>query len=140
MKETNSQYFSREAVKNGDLAEYVGVLMKQCYSKGGEHYNEILIRPEDCGAFVVESVQIPWGEEGRGRFEYVGEEQVVLTEYVFPDAHVEFLHDEGEYEDHLRVFLKEEREAGVVWERNQFGHWYNKTQQEAWEKQLKESK
>lgn len=61
----NRQYFSKEQIAAGELNDFLDVLLKQCYGKG-DCYNDIHIKPEDCGSFVVEWETNPrsgeWGE------------------------------------------------------------------------------
>lgn len=138
MKEINYQHFSKEMIENGSFASFVGELMKQCYSDKGDLYNEILIKPEDCGAFSVSWKQLPWDHEYGGGFEYVAEDQAVMTECQFPDDHYEYFLSEEDYNAALVDWLAKEEAKGTKWEKNEWGRWYNKTEQEAWEKSLKE--
>ena len=66
MKDVNSQYFDEEQVKAGELYEFLSLLMKQCYGKGN-NYNDIHIRPEDCGAFSIEWASSPWDHSYPGK-------------------------------------------------------------------------
>ena len=109
MKNVNSQYFHDEQVKAGELSEFVSLLMKQCYGKG-DNYNDIHIRPEDCGAFSVEWASSPWDHSYGGRFEYVEEDQAVMTEYTFPDNHCEMCFDEEDFKERLTEFLNDHPE------------------------------
>ena len=109
MKDVNSQYFDEEQVKAGELSEFLSLLMKQCYGKGN-NYNDIHIRPEDCGAFSVEWASSPWDHSYGGRFEYVGEDQTVMTEYAFPDDHYEMCFDEEDFNQRLTEFLNDHPE------------------------------
>ena len=109
MKDVNSQYFDEEQVKAGELYEFLSLLMKQCYGKGN-NYNDIHIRPEDCGAFSIEWTTSPWDHSYGGRFEYVGEDQTVMTEYIFPDNHYEMCFDEEDFNQRLAEFLNDHPE------------------------------
>jgi hypothetical protein len=136
--EINSQYFSDAAVKSGDMAKFIQILMDQCYPEDCDFklYNDIHIRPEDCGAFVVEWSQEPWDQSYGGRFQYVGEDQAVRTEYEFPDEHYEYLSGDDEYEERLDEFLAEEKARGIEWVKSEFGRWVDKAQEERWRKML----
>ena len=90
-------YFTDEDVKAGLMTELIDYLCKYSYESGPRdfaHYNDIHIRPEDCGAFVVEWEQAPWSGDYGGKFEYVGPEQVVCNEAEFSDKHFEYTPEE----------------------------------------------
>lgn len=89
----NSMYFSKEDVEAGLMTGLINYLCKYSYSSGPRdfsHYNDIHIKPADCGAFIVEWEQRPWSEDYGGKFEYVGPKQVVCNEVEFPDKHFEY--------------------------------------------------
>lgn len=96
----NSQYFNKEQVANGELIEFLNVLMKQCYG-AGENYNDIHIYPADCEAFVIEWDNIPWDHSYGGQFKYVDEDQVVLKEYLMPDNTFGYFVNDEEYKQFL---------------------------------------
>lgn len=132
MKDVNSQYFSKEQVEAGELADFVTLLMKQCYGKG-TNYNDIRIYPEDCGAFSVSWANVPWDHSYGGGFVYVEEDQVVMTEYMFPDNHFEYCYDEEDYKNRLDEFLKE----NPGWEKTSYGTWTNRKENEKFVETMK---
>jgi len=119
MSEINKMYFSREAVRAGELNDLLNLLMTQSYGKS-EHKNDIHIYAEDCGAFILEWANIPWDKSYGGRFEYIAEGQCIMLEKELPDGTIALVFDEEEYKDQLTEFLKEHPE----YKQNQFGRWY----------------
>lgn len=111
MNKVNRMYFSKEAVENGELQKLIDYLMSYSYSDNDRQnfqlYCDIHIRPEDIGAFVVEWTQEPWSGDWGGSFQYVDEDQLVMTEYEMPDGHFVYFENEEEYRDHLEEWLKE---------------------------------
>lgn len=119
----NSMYFTSEDVKSGLMTQFIEYLCMYSYKSGPidhAHYNDIHIRPDDCGAFVVEWVQAPWSGEYDGKFEYVGEEQVVCNEVEFPDRHFEYTPEDE------NVAIKEWLEDNPGWYRDEWGHWHER--------------
>ena len=113
MSKVNSMYFSEEAVANGELNKLLKYLMDYSYSDNDERkmmlYCDIHIKPEDCGAFVVEWTQEPWSNEfgDRGGFEYVDCDQLVMREYSFPDNHYEYFETDEQFNEALEEWLEE---------------------------------
>ena len=107
----NKMYFSEEAVKNGELQKLLDYLMNYSYSDNDERnmmlYCDIHIKPEDCGAFIVEWTQEPWSNEfgDRGGFEYVDSDQLIMREYQFPDKHYDYFESDDEFEEVLKEWL-----------------------------------
>jgi len=122
----NSQYFSKEQVKAGELQKLLAFLMEEAYG-AGNHYNDIHIRPEDCGAFVIEWEQVPWSHEFGGQFVLLEEDQEIMTRYTFPDNHTELCYNKEDYEERLAEWLKE----NPGWEIEPFGKWTNRIENEA---------
>ena len=125
----NSQYFSKEQVKNNEMTEFVNMLCKLSYGKG-ETFNDIRIRPTDCGDFVVEWAELPWDHQYGGSFQYVEEDELVVKECIFPDNHTELCYDEDDFKERLDDFLKEHPE----WERTSYGTWTNREENEKFAK------
>ena len=131
----NSQYFSKEQVAAGELNEFLEVLLKQCYGKGTT-FNDIHIKPEDLGAFIIEWETSPWSGEWGGHWQYIkdDEEEVVMKYYYFPDNHCELFETEEEYKKALKAWLEEHKDE--EWHKNEYGRWYSKKEQREWEEHL----
>jgi len=117
-KDVNSMWFSdiKEATK----------LVTYLLEGSDSHYNDIRIHTEDNNAYVVEWVQLPWNREWGGKFSYVDENQVVMTEEVFPDNHIEYCLDEEDYKERLEEFLKNNQ----GWVKTSYGTWTNEIENE----------
>ena len=50
----------------------------------------------------------------------------------FPDNHTEMCWDEEDFNNRLKEWLKE----NPGWEKTEYGHWYNKKEEEAFRKML----
>lgn len=135
----NRQYFSKEQIAAGELNEFLDVLLKQCYGKG-DCYNDIHIKPEDCGSFVVEWETNPRSGEWRGHWRYIkdDEEEVVMKYYYFPDNHSEPFETKEQYEEALKEWLEEHKDE--EWEINEYGRWQSKAAQRKWEENFKKRK
>ena len=129
----NSQYFSKEQIKAGEMQKLLDFLMVEAYG-AGDHYNDIHIKPEDCGAFVVEWEQVPWSHEWGGHFEFINEDlgQVTMIEKIFPDNHTELCYNEEDYQERLDEFLKE----NPGWVKTSYGTWTNEIENERFKKEL----
>ena len=127
----NSQYFSKEQIKAGEMQKLLDFLMAEAYG-AGDHYNDIHIKPEDCGAFVVEWAQVPWSHDWGGQFVLLKEGQVIMTEYIFPDNHTELCYDEEDFNERLEEFLKE----NPGWEKTSYGTWTNRIENERYQREL----
>lgn len=101
----NTQYFSKEQVEAGELTALLTVLMNQAYGKGNR-YNDIRIHPEDCGAFSIEWVEIPWDHAYGGEFRYISEDETVFLERQMPNGTYEYFSDEDEYQERLKQLSK----------------------------------
>lgn len=119
--EINRMYFSKEDIEAGLMHELLVYLCRYSYASGPRrlsHYNDIHIYPCDCEAFEVEWSQSPWSHDYGGHFEYVGEEQVVCNEVIFPDGHYEYT---PESEDEaIKIWL----EDNPNWYKDNYGHWH----------------
>lgn len=121
----NRQYFSKEQVAAGELNEFLNVLLKQCYGKS-DCFNDIHIKPEDCGAFMIEWEETPWNHEWGGHWQYIDDDcdEVVAKWYSFPDNHnvlLESKESKEVYEELLEDWLEEHKEEG--WHKNHLGQW-----------------
>lgn len=132
----NSQYFSEEQAKSGELDSFLKALRSMDYGKG-DSYNDVHVKPADCGAYVVEWEQMRWeGEENKG-FKFIDYEHAVMLEKEFPDGSSDFFYDEEDYKQRLEEWLEEEEKQGRIWKKNQYGRWYDQTEQDRWEAWLK---
>lgn len=102
----NRMYFTEEAIQNGEHLKFLTALMELCYSPNTEYLNDIHIIPEDCGAFTVEWIQVPWDRSFGGRFSYVEDDYEIVKAYDLPDKTFEYFHDDNEYEEFLKDWLK----------------------------------
>lgn len=121
----NSQSFSKEQIENNEMTEFVNMLCKLSYGEGST-YNDIRIRPTDCGGFVVEWAEVSWDHQYGGSFEYVDDDQVVVKEYIFPDNHTELCYNDDDFNERLEEFLKE----NPGWEKTSYGTWTNTIENE----------
>lgn len=133
----NKQYFDKNQVAEGELNELLNVLLKQCYGTGG-NFNDIHIKPEDSGAFVLEWESCPWNGDWGGHWQYIrdDDEEVVMKYYYFPDEHCELFETEEEYEEALKIWLEEHKDE--EWDKNEYGRWYSKKEQREWEEHVEE--
>lgn len=132
----NRQYFSKDQLAAGELNEFLDVLLKQCYGKSN-CFNDIHIKPEDCGAFVIEWEEIPWDGKWGGHWQYINDddEEVVMKYYDFPDNHSELFETKEQYEEALKEWLEEHKDE--EWEQNEFGRWSCKSERDSWKKMVK---
>ena len=54
-----------------------------------------------------EWTQEPWSNDWGGSFQYVDEDQLVMTEYEMPDGHFVYFENKEQYEDYLEEWLTE---------------------------------
>lgn len=132
----NRQYFSRKQIEKKEHYKLLDVLMGETYGSG-EHYNDIRIRPEE-DAFIIEWSQESYNDEFgfNGKFVYLEPDQVVMTEYSLPDNTSIFFETEEEYSEYLKEWL----EKNPGWEKNQFGMWTNRIENEKFMEELNKSK
>lgn len=131
----NSQYFSKEQVDAGEMDAFLKALRAQDYGKGG-YYNDVHEFPADCGAHIVEWVQRSWRNDEDKGFDYIDSEHVVMLERQFPDGTYGYFVDEADYNYRLVEWLKERGESGLIWKKNQYGHWYEEGEQKRWRETL----
>ena len=128
----NSQYFSEEQVKAGEMDAFLKALRAQDYGKGG-YYNDVHIKPADCGAYSVDWAQLRWeGDDDKG-FEYIDSEHVLMLEKEMPDGTFEQFFNEEDYEMVLKDWLADELKDGREWKKNEYGHWYEEGEQKRWQ-------
>lgn len=131
----NSQYFSKEQVQAGEMDAFLKALRVQDYGKGG-YYNDVHIKPADCGAYSVDWAQLRWeGDDDKG-FEYIDSEHVLMLEKEMPDGTFEQFFGEDDYEMVLKDWLADELKAGREWKKNEYGHWYEEGEQKRWREML----
>ena len=135
----NRQYFSDRQVKAGELDAFLKALRASDYSDKSDTYNDIHVRPSDCGSYIVEWSQLRWDGEGDGGFQYIDFEHVVMLERSLPDDTIERFFDEDDYKRRLDEWLNEEKEAGRIWKQGQYGGWYEEGEQKAWKDYLARS-
>lgn len=127
----NSQYFSEEQVKAGEMDAFLKALRAQDYGKGG-YYNDVHIKPADCGAYSVDWAQLRWeGDEDKG-FEYIDSEHVIMLEKEMPDGTFEQFFNQEDYEMVLKDWLEDQEKDGLIWKKNEYGHWYEEGEQKRW--------
>jgi hypothetical protein len=115
MKDINRMCFSEPETATEFINSLCEISLKDSY-----FYNDIHTYTEE-NYIIVEWVQIPHSREYGGSFQYVDENQSIMTCYQFPDNHYEFLGSEDEYCDALHLFLTEH----PYYKQNQFGRWYD---------------
>jgi hypothetical protein len=131
----NSQYFSEEQVKAGEMDAFLKALRAQDYGKGG-YYNDVHIKPADCGAYSVDWAQLRWeGDDDKG-FEYIDSEHVLMLEKEMPDGTFEQFFNEEDYEMVLKDWLEDQEKNGLIWKKNEYGHWYEEGEQKRWQEML----
>lgn len=116
----NEMYFSEEQVKAGEMTEFLNILLKQCYGKS-KYYNDIHIKPEDCGAFTIEWVNVPWDESYGGSFQYLDEDDRIFKEYILPDRSYVCFQFQKEYDEYFEQWMID----NPGWVKNEFGIWTN---------------
>ena len=127
----NSVYFNKEQFENGEMDKFIHQLNELSYGSGHNMF-QVLIRPEDCGAYVVEFVQVCWEEAYGEGFRYVRSDQKIYSEYRLPDnSYIEFETDE-EYNEYLEDWLKE----NPGWVKTFYGTWTNEIENEKFRKEL----
>lgn len=82
-------------------------------------YNDIHINQEE-NSIIVEWVQVPYSGEWGGTFQFVDEDQKIVTEKILPDNSIVYVENENEYKEYLLEFLKNNPQ----WKMNVLGKWY----------------
>lgn len=123
----NSQYFDKEQIEAGEMQHLLEFLMNEAYGKG-KYYNDIHIKPSDCGAFTVEWVQVPWDHDFGGSFQYVDSDEVVMKECEMPDGSYQYFKTDDDFLEAVQEFLNEHptyTKSSVT------GRWYDRAEYEA---------
>lgn len=113
-KKCNSMYFT----DLNEATEFIKHLHQLSLSDSDDLYNDIHTYTEEH-AVIVEWEQIPYEHEYGGTFQYVDEDEEVMLYRTFPDNHGEYFHDEGEFNEALTEWLREN--PGYV--KNSWGRW-----------------
>ena len=87
-------------------------------------YNDIHISQEES-LIVLEWVQIPFDGEWGGKFEFVDDDQQVVTEVTFPDGSYDYAFNQEEKNTMLDKWFKEHPQ----WKRSPYRGWYENTEE-----------
>jgi len=117
--EYNSQGFTPEEVEKKLHLDLINFLL-DFNSKSDKHYHDIHITT-DGYCLIVEWTTNSYEDMEAGSFKFVDEDQVVMTEKVFPDNHTELCYNEADYKERLDEFLKE----NPGWRQTEYGRWVN---------------
>ena len=133
----NQQYFSKEQIEKKEHYKLLDVLISESYG-AGTYYNDIRIKPEDCGAFIIEWAQENWNDDygTNGKFVYIESDQEVVTEYRLPDDSYISFRNQDEYSEYLKEWLEE----NPGWEKTQYGTWTNVIENQKFLDELNKSK
>ena len=133
-EEYNSMAFTPDEVKKGLHLKLLNTLLELTAAKDDGSYNDIHIWSDGYCTIID---WIDYDEEfGCGKFRFVNADECVMYEGIFPDNHSEMCWDEEDFKNRLDEWLKE----NPGWAQNEWGAWYNKAEQEAFQKMLKEQK
>lgn len=119
----NSQAFTPEEVKKGLHLDLINYLIDYNEKSDG-YFNDIHIT-SDGYCTIIEWVCERHGEACTG-FEFVDHDEEVLKRVHYPDNSFGYASDEDEANDMLMLWLHE----NPGWEKNEYGHWYNKAEQD----------
>ena len=103
--EYNSQGFTPEEVEKKLHLDLINYLL-DFNTKSDRHYHDIHITT-DGYCLIVEWTTNNYEDLSAGSFKFVDEDQVVMTEKIFPDNHTELCYNEADYKERLDEFLKE---------------------------------
>lgn len=131
-RDVNSHAFTPEEVEKGLHLKLLKTLL-ELSNESTEHYNDIHIT-SDGYCTIIEWVNVPYSHEWGGQFNFVDEDQVIMTEKMFPDNHTELCYDEEDYKEKLDEFLKEY----PGWVKTPYGAWTNEIENERFRKMLEE--
>lgn len=109
----NNIYFNNRKHAN----KFIKFLLDYNQDSDNEDYFEIHIYQEDTG-IIIEFDKVPFSRDWGGRFEYVDEDQLVVTELIFPDNSTELV-PKGSEDIRLDEWLKE----NPGWVKNEYGVW-----------------
>lgn len=115
----NSKAFIPEEVEKGIHFDLINYLLD--YNSKSEYYYYDIHITTDGFCVIVEWENLPYDGSYGGRFEYVEEDQYIMTEKQMPDDTYIMVHDEDEYNELLDEFLKE----NPGYYKNEWGRWCN---------------
>ena len=125
MRDYNYQYFNEEMIENGAFKDFVDTLVSHGLKEDATYYNDIHIRQEE-GALIVEWVQVYFDFEGEtGRFEFVNDDQQVITEVILPDNSIEYAYSNTNVEAEKKQIFDEWLKEHPTWKQNWMGRWYD---------------
>ena len=124
----NSVYFSKEQFEKGEMDKFIHHLNELSYGEGHNMF-QVLIRPEDCGAYVVEFAQIGWDEACYGNFgfKFIEEDQRVYREYRLPDNSYVYFETDQEFNEFFDEWMRD----NPGWTKTPYGTWINELENEA---------
>ena len=115
--------------------EQLNVLINYNSDPKEKYYNDIHIYQEES-FIILEWDHVPYDGSWGGKFQFVAENQIVMTEEIFPDNHIELCYDEEDFKKRLKEFLKD----NPGWEKTSYGTWTNRIENERFIKKLEEEK
>ena len=108
MAQFNSKAFTPEEVSEGLHLDLIKYLLD--YNSASDDYYEDIHITSDGYCTIVEWCDVCLDKDiSSGQFEFVGEDQYILTDIRFPDKHHEYLFDE-EIEERAREWLEQNKE------------------------------
>ena len=139
-------YFNEEELKewlnaksNSTFESMLKTMMRKSYDSGSDRY-EIMIKPEDCGAYSLNWVTNDWQDDWGQHYEPVDAGQQVMTEYRYPDGHHEWHADKEEFDESLGNWLESEKKEDRVWRQTDYGAWYEENEAKVAQECLRQSK
>lgn len=130
----NSEYFNREKVEKGLHIKFIELLLELDENDYKGCHDIHLYREEN--AITVEWCY-KWYDKSMGndRFEFLGEDDVVMTEVFLPDNSSVYVKNADEEKEVLEDWLKEH----PTYKKNEWGRWYDENEQKAWEEWVKKN-
>ena len=119
----NSEYFTKEQVEQGLHIKFIEFLLElDDYDRGGVH-DIHMYKEED--AIIVEWC-FKWYDKsiGNDRFEFLGEDDLVMTEVYLPDNSSVYVRNEDERKEVLEDWLKEH----PTYKKDEWGRWYDESE------------
>lgn len=117
MRKYNEEAFTPDEVEKGLHIELLNTLLSINSKRAGEAYYDIHIT-SDGYCTIIQWDTVFDGVYGEDYFQYVDENQVIMTEVTYPDNSYEYVFPE-EADHALEKWLKEHPE----WHRNDLGMW-----------------
>ena len=133
--ETSYITFSKKDQEKGLHLKFLNYLL-EFNRESDDHFVEILIKPEDCNFLTIEWIENYYEteEEYSTHYKPVSTDQYVMMEFEFPDGHYEYVESYEQGNELLQEWLKE----NPGWEKNGYGRWVNKEENEKLLKEFKE--